>query len=387
MKTIHIIGLGPAGLMAGTELLKRGFRVNFYDHKNVPARKFLVAGHGGFNLTNADTLTDFVDQYDSELIRDAVRQFTNEDLIDFLANIGIPTYRGTSGKIFPEKYIKPITVLNKWLDYIRSFENVLFHFEHKLMGFDENELVFEHEGTEKRISTDDGVIFALGGGSWAKTGSTGEWLSLFELNGISVRSFVSSNAGMETGFPDLLKKYEGSIIKNALFKLGAKSRVGEVVITGYGFEGAPVYYLNGEYRVGNRQLFIDFKPAFEEEKIRSVFENSKNVTEGLKQLKLPHFLIDYLKSDLTKEQFLSLEFLARKIKNVNFEIISLRPVEESISTVGGILLSSVNADFSLKRYPRFYTIGEMLDWDAPTGGYLLQACFSMGIVAGRAIEK
>lgn len=387
MKTIHIIGTGPAGLMAGTQLLKRGFRVNFYDHKNVPARKFLVAGHGGFNLTNADILPDFVDQYDAELIRNSVRQFTNEDLIDFLVEIDIPTYRGSSGKIFPEKHIKPITVLNKWLHYIHSFENVLFHFEHKLTGFDENELVFEHQGKEKQISADDGVIFALGGGSWAKTGSTGEWLSLFESNGIAIRPFEPSNAGMETGFPGLLKKHEGSTIKNALFKLGTKSKAGEIVITGYGFEGSPVYYLNGEYRAGNKQLLIDFKPAFNEEKIRTVLGNSKNITEGMKQLKLPHFLIDYLKSELTKEQFLSLEFLARKIKNVNFEITALRPVEESISTVGGITLSSVNEDFSLKKYPRFYTIGEMLDWDAPTGGYLLQACFSMGVVAGRSVEK
>lgn len=379
--------MGPAGLMAGTELLKRGFRVNFYDHKNVPARKFLVAGHGGFNLTNADTLSDFLDQYDSELIRNVVRQFTNQDLINFLSDIEIPTYKGTSGKIFPEKHIKPITVLNNWLDYIRSFEGVRFHFEYKLTGFDDKELVFEHQGKEIRISTDDSVIFAMGGGSWAKTGSTGEWLSVFESNGITVRSFISSNAGMETGFSDLLKKHEGSTIKNALFKLGEKFRIGEVVITGYGFEGTPVYYLNGEYRAGNKQLLIDFKPTFDIEKIRSILEKSKNITEGLKQLRLPDFLIDYLKSELTKEQFLSLEFLARKIKSVDFEIVSLRPVEESISTVGGILLSSVNTDFSLKKYPGFYAIGEMLDWDAPTGGYLLQACFSMGIFVGRVIEK
>lgn len=383
-KHILIVGTGPAALMAGTFLLEAGHKVTFYEQKKAAGRKFLVAGHGGFNLSNSIDETTFLDMYDREEIREMVQAFDVAKLVQFLDKIGIPTYIGSSGKIFPEPHIKPIDVLNTWLDYIKKL-GAVFHFDCRMVYFDAATVQILSRGNIATVSYDR-LVLALGGASWSKTGATGAWTTLFREKGIRTIPFAASNAGFEIELPETVKHFRGEPVKHIVCRLGEREKYGEIVLTEYGFEGAPVFYLNSIFRKGDQQLLIDAKPGFETEKIISVLKQARNITDGLKQLKIARPIIAYLKHKLSKEEFLDLEFLGHYLKKIPFEIKALRPVEEAISTVGGLPFEAVNPDLSLKQFPGIYCCGEMLDWDAPTGGYLLQACFASGAWVGERLR-
>lgn len=382
-KRILIIGTGPAALMAGTFLLEAGHQVTFYEQKKAAGRKFLVAGHGGFNLSNSIDQAAFLEMYDREEIREMVQAFGVDDLVRFLSRIGIPTYIGSSGKIFPEPHIKPIDVLNAWLDYLKQL-GATFHFDCRMVDFDATTVKIM-SGESIITVPYDKLVLALGGASWSKTGATGAWAALFREKGIGIIPFAASNAGFEIELPEAVTLFQGQPIKHILCRLGDREKYGEIVLTEYGFEGAPVFYLNGAFRKGTHQLLIDAKPGFEVGKIITVLKQAKNITEGLKQLKIAKPLIAYIKQVLKKEEFLDLPILGHFLKEIPFEVKALRPVEEAISTVGGLPFEEVNSDLSLKKYPNIHCCGEMLDWDAPTGGYLLQACFASGAWVGKNI--
>jgi len=382
-KRILIIGTGPAALMAGTFLLEAGHEVIFYEQKKAAGRKFLVAGHGGFNLSNSIDQAAFLEMYDREEIREMVQAFGVDDLVRFLSRIGIPTYIGSSGKIFPEPHIKPIDVLNAWLDYLKQ-SGATFHFDCRMADFDATTVKIMSGESIITIPYDK-LVLALGGASWAKTGATGAWAALFREKGIDIIPFAASNAGFEIELPEAVTLFQGQPIKHIVCRLGDKEKYGEIVLTEYGFEGAPVFYLNGAFRKGAHQLLIDAKPGFEVGKIMAVLKQAKNTTEGLKQLKIAKPLIAYIKQVLKKEEFLDLPILGHFLKEIPFEVKALRPVEEAISTVGGLPFEEVNSNLSLKKYPNIHCCGEMLDWDAPTGGYLLQACFASGAWVGKNI--
>jgi hypothetical protein len=301
-----------------------------------------------------------------------------------LAEIGIPTYVGSSGKIFPEKGIKPVEVLAALKNNLLE-NGATFHFQQELIDFNASELIFKNANETINVSYLH-AIFALGGGSWKKTGSDGNWQHLFEQKGIEIIPFQSSNAGMicEHWNPQL----EGTIIKNCLVQFGGSSKKGEVRFTKYGLEGAPIYALNHAFRNGAITLEINLKPSLSDDKIKCVLTvKGQNRSQQLETLKLPKGVIQYLKSICSKEDYLDDEKIFNVIKNLPFKIKELRPVDEAISTVGGISMNSITNDFRLKNHPTCYCVGEMLDWDAPTGGYLLQACFSSGFVAGNSIAK
>jgi uncharacterized flavoprotein (TIGR03862 family) len=381
--SIAIVGTGPAALMAGTILVENGFDVQFFDHKKAPARKFLVAGHGGFNLTNAEEIASFCDKYDSELIKNAVQFFTPQNFIDFLAKIGIETYVGSSGKIFPKKGIKPIEVLNAWLNYL-NFKGAIFHFEHKLVDVVESQLVFNTKQGQVTIDSDAKII-ALGGGSWQQTGSLGDWFEIFTKKNIKCIPFESSNSGLVLDSKFLFGELEGGYIKNCRLFSTEYAKSGDIVLTRYGLEGAPAYAMNRDFRNGQK-IFIDFKPSLAESDIVQRLQNSKNTTEGLKNLKLSKIAIQWIKNSVSKEAFLNVENLAKHLKSFELPVIGLRPIDEVISTVGGIDLTEIDDSFQLKKMPNFYCIGEMLNWDAPTGGYLIQGAVSTGAKAAHAIN-
>jgi uncharacterized flavoprotein (TIGR03862 family) len=381
-KKIGIVGTGPAALMAGTKLVDNGFEVHFFDHKKAAARKFLVAGNGGFNLTNAENISTFVDKYDHDYLKTAVQQFTNDEFILFLIKIKIPTYEGSSGKIFPERGIKPIEVLQKWLDYL-TINGAFFHFDVQLLNFDPALVSLEFSNGDK-LSFDQ-LIFALGGASWVKTGSDGAWQSIFQARSIQCKPFQPSNSGIELENFDFLKDFEGEIIKNcAVFSKLAKKE-GDIVITKYGLEGAPIYAVNKSIRDG-LNTFVDFKPSMTFNEIVVKISKSKNTTEGLKILKLPKPVLAMIKASIhSKEEFLDVKTVANRIKNFPLRFKAFRPIDEVISTVGGIDMSEINQSFQLNDFPGIYCIGEMLDWDAPTGGYLIQGAVSSGYVAAESI--
>ena len=226
----------------------------------------------------------------------------------------------------------------------------------------------------------DFLVFALGGASWSKTGSIGTWLSLFERKGIICKLFEASNSGFE--MPDWHKiadSLEGQTIKNCEVKFDNLQKKGDFVISKYGLEGTPIYYMNKAFRSNkNGCLFIDLKPTKTKEEITTILSKSKNITEGLKNLNLSKTAIQFVKLHTSKEEFSSPEQLSEMIKAMKFTPTSLRPIDEVISTIGGISMDAINPDFRLKNFEHIYTCGEMLDWDAPTGGYLIQGCVSSG---------
>ena len=381
-KSVAIIGTGPSGLMAGTVLAENGWNVTFFDHKKAPARKFLVAGHGGFNLTNIDILSSFTEKFDQQQIKDAVTNFTNETFRLFLEKIGIETYAGSSGKVFPIKGIKPIMVLTKWLEYLEKFE-VHFQYEHKLVDFSSEEIIVGCRDEIKTLAFSE-IILALGGASWTKTGSTGEWMELFRQKNIICNSFQSSNSGVvfQNGFD--LMQLEGQYIKNCKVFSSSFERLGDITITKTGLEGAPIYALNKEFRIGT-SVFIDFKPTLDIDKIIKAISLAKNNTEGMRKLKLSKTAIAFLKRMLDKEDFKNSEIVAKSIKKMEIPFSTFHSIDEVISTIGGVSFESVLPTFELSNVSNVYCVGEMLDWDAPTGGYLIQACVSSGYFAGKSI--
>ena len=391
-KTVAIIGSGPAALLLATTLNEKLFDVTIYEKNFAPARKFLVAGDGGFNLTHSEDVEQFISRYTPpSFLEKSIRSFTNVDLCNWLKQIGIETFVGSSKRVFPEKGIKPIDVLNAILNELRN-KNVQIKTKHEWKGWnDKNELIINHNN-ENRFVKADFVVFALGGASWAKTGSDGSWANLFKKKGIEIISFEASNCAYQIKWDEkFLKLVEGKSIKNISITCNDIERKGEIVITKFGIEGGAVYSLSPQIRKELKEnkkasIYIDLKPTFSTEAIKNKFNTKENktLTTILKEdLSLSVVQTALLKSNLSKEEFLNVDMLAKKIKKLPLQITGIAPIDEAISTVGGISLQEVDEFFQLKKLPTYYTIGEMLDWDAPTGGYLLQACFSMGAFLGK----
>jgi len=220
-----------------------------------------------------------------------------------------------------------------------------------------------------------------------KTGSTGEWMENFKSNGIHCNEFEASNSGFEIENWHNNLDLEGSIFKNCKAILNGIEKLGEIVITNYGIEGSPIYFLNKEFRNSpTHEIIIDLKPSKTIEEIKLILENAKNHSEGLKTLNFSKSTQQFIKRNTNKEVFSSSEQLSEFLKSISLKIKSLRPIDEVISTVGGISFEELNSDFSLKKNPKIYICGEMLDWDAPTGGYLIQGCISSGFVVGNNIS-
>jgi uncharacterized flavoprotein (TIGR03862 family) len=381
-KKIGIIGTGPAALMAGTKLIEHGYSVCFFDQKKAAARKFLVAGNGGFNLTNAENLAGFIEKYDHDFIKMAVKEFSNEDFIAFLSRIQVPTYIGSSGKIFPIRGIKPIEVLQSWLSFLTD-QGAEFFFEHQLTDFDPLKLTLHFQNKESQSF--NALIFALGGASWEKTGSDGKWQPIFQSKNISCAPFQASNSGITLEISEILKDFEGELIKNCAVFSKLVRKEGDIVITKYGLEGAPIYAVNRSLREGLKS-FIDFKPMLTFKEVFEKIATSKNTTEGLKCLKLSKAVLAMIKASIeTKDEYLDAKTVANRVKNFPLSFSGFRPIDEVISTVGGIEMSEIAANFQLKRFPAVYCVGEMLDWDTQTGGYLIQGAASSGYAAALSI--
>ena len=380
---IIIIGAGPAGLMAAQRLAEAGNEVHVFDQNKAAARKFLVAGHGGFNLTHSEPITSFITKYDKQQIRHIVESFDNLQTIDWLKSIGINTYIGSSGKIFPIKEIKPIQVLKAWLTKLDELGVKIFY-EHRFIDFEKEKITIEHKGAilEHKFSK---LILALGGGSWKKTGSDGNWISLLKHKNIKLAELEPANSGYETvnNFEDL----EGQVLKNIEVKYKKTSKKGEIVFTKYGLEGSPIYYMNRFTRKDGfpLTLYIDLKPNLSETQIVNLLSDSGKTADILKnKIHLNKTALILLKK-VDKNTYTDPNLLAKIIKYYPIEVNNFRPIDEVISTTGGVNFDALSSTLELIRYQNVYCIGEMVDWEAPTGGYLLQACFSMGDYCAKQI--
>ncbi|MFL5765392.1 MAG: NAD(P)/FAD-dependent oxidoreductase [Bacteroidia bacterium] len=383
---INIVGGGPAALMLAAHLDENKFKVTIFERNAALGRKFLVAGDGGFNLTHSEDPELFLQRYSPpEFLTDAFTSFNNSGLREWLKANGIETYIGSSKRVFPIKGIKPIDVLNAILNVLDK-KGVEIKPNHEWSGWIGNDLEFREKPTIKNQKSSVN-IFSLGGSSWKVTGSDGNWTKAFSEKGIRIIPFQPSNCAYQVQWKeDFISQAEGKSLKNISISCKSKSKKGEVVITRFGLEGGAIYALSPEIRKQLKynktaEIFIDLKPHLTEEQITDKFSSRGNRSIKkmlIDRLSLDETQIELLKSLLTKEEFTDPEILSKKIKRLPVTITGSAPLDEAISSVGGVDLSEVDRHFQLKKIPGNYCIGEMLDWDAPTGGYLLQACFSMG---------
>jgi uncharacterized flavoprotein (TIGR03862 family) len=392
-KSVSIIGGGPAALMLAALLDCKKFKVTVYEKNKTLGRKFLVAGKGGFNLTHSEPIGELITRYTPpHFLEKALLDFDNNDFRQWMDSIGIPTYIGSSKRVYPISGIKPIAVLNAIVDVLDK-QGVAIEYQHTLTGWtSDNSVVFNTNTTIKS----DYTIFAMGGGSWKVTGSDGSWLDLFERESIPIVPFESSNCAYRVNWPeDFIAEHEGSPLKNIAISCLNKRQKGETVITRFGLEGNAIYALSPQIReeLQSQQkatIFLDLKPTLRYDDLLQKIKKStfKKTSETLqKEVKLSPAQIGLLKKYLSKETYLNPELLAQNIKKLSLEITGTGLLNDAISTTGGIQLQAVDENFQLKNKKHHYCIGEMLDWDAPTGGYLLQACFSMGMHLARHLNK
>jgi uncharacterized flavoprotein (TIGR03862 family) len=394
-KNITIIGGGPAALMLACSLDNAKYEISIYEKNAALGRKFLVAGKGGFNLTHSEELESFTNRYHpKEFIAPFIKQFTNTDFRNWLQHIGIETYVGSSKRVFPKKGMKPIEVLQA-IEKELEKNQVTIHYNHTWIGWKNDDLQFAHKQTTLTIKPDI-TVFALGGGSWKVTGSDGGWLTHFEKEHITTLPFVPSNCAYQIKWDkELLKLIEGQALKNCEFTCHGISKKGEAVLTQFGIEGSGIYALSKPIReqlLANKaaSITIDFKPELSEMQVQQRLEahSRLSIKDNLeKKLNLTPTQIHLLKLATTKEQYHSPATLSKLIKAYPLTITDFTPIDEAISTIGGIALTEVNKHLELTKLPNHYCIGELLDWDAPTGGYLLQACFSMGYSLAKYLNE
>ena len=383
-KKISIIGGGPSAFLLACFLDPEKFSVTIYEKNKTFGRKFLVAGKGGFNLTHSETTQELIKKYTPTGFLDkALQNFTNTDFRNWLDTIAIPTYIGSSKRVYPKQGIKPIEVLNAIAKTLKE-KGVTIKYEHTFSGWNNTD---EPLLNKVAIKTDY-TIFCLGGASWKITGSDGKWLDSFSEKGIKTKIFQGSNCGYKINWnKDFIKKHEGTPLKNITISCDTRLQKGEAVITTFGLEGNAIYGLSPQIRAQlaanlKAAIYIDFKPSLSIENLHAKMQVSgyKNTSQILKkEIKLSAAQIDLLKAYVSKEEYLNKDILAKKIKSFPLEILNTASIDESISTVGGIDLSAISQNFELEKLANQFCIGEMLDWDAPTGGYLLQGCVSTGV--------
>lgn len=361
---IAVIGGGPAGLRAAEVAAGLGRSVIVFDGKPSVGRKFLVAGKGGLNLTHNGTIETFVVNYHGEKDwRDLIADFDNTALREWCHGLGLETFQARTGRVYP-KALKGAPVLRAWLKRLREMGVEIrprYLWVDLLPG---NILRFEN-GAEVRAKA---VVFALGGGSWPKTGSDGGWLGKFLKLGIACEPLVSSNCGWECEWaPEVLAAAEGLPVKNIHARAGEKWVAGELLVTRYGLEGGAIYALGGELRkMAEPAIEIDFKPTFSAEQLAA---------KPIRSWKLSTPAAAILRGAADP---------ARAAKAFRIRLLRPRPLAEAISSAGGIRWEELDTNLMLRKLPGVFVCGEMIDWDAPTGGYLLQAAFATGTRAGKA---
>ncbi|MDG1038802.1 MAG: TIGR03862 family flavoprotein, partial [Polaribacter sp.] len=349
-------------------------------------------GKGGFNLTHSESISNFIERYTpSGFLKNALLNFTNDNFRNWLNDIGIPTFIGSSKRVYPEKGIKPITVLNTILNHLKE-RGVTLKFKHSFSGWDtENNTIING-----KTITADYTVFSLGGRSWKITGSNGNWMDTFKEKEIKTVPFEASNCAFKIDWkPNFINQNQGNPLKNITINCNGKTQKGEAVITKFGLEGNAIYALSPKIREQLKskkkaRIYIDFKPTFSREEVTLKVKNSnfKNTTQILKkELKLSTSQIDLLKTYLSKEDYLNSEILAKYIKEFPLEITALGILDAAISTIGGIDLDAVDTNFQLRKMKNQFCIGEMLNWDTPTGGYLIQGCVSSGVYLAKYLNE
>lgn len=389
--TVLIIGGGPAGLRAAEVAHAAGARVVVCEGQRSVGRKFLLAGRGGLNLTHSEPVENFPARYVDELERwrGLLREFGPDDLRVWAANLGVETYVGTSGRVFPRGQ-KAAGMLRKWLKRLRENE-VQFRVGARLVGLEResDEWRAEFRASAGKFSLNSkAIILALGGASRPETGSDGKWPTILARHGVEIAPWAPANCGWEVDWPNaFIGSAEGLPLKNLTVRAGPESVSGELLITRYGLEGGTVYQLGRTLRAMKKPwLEIDFKPQLSTEMLRKRATGRFGATEWFRAWKLSAAAVALLYALHPKEHN-DLNQLIARIKSFRLPLRGPRPVTEAISSAGGVLWSELDESLMLHKMPGVFVAGEMIDWEAPTGGYLLQGCFATGTRAGRAAAR
>ena len=392
-----VIGGGPAGLMAAEVLAQGGLPVDLYDSMPSAGRKFLVAGKGGLNLTHSEPFEQFLDRYGARRaqLEPLLREFGPQQLREWASRLGFESFVGSSGRVFPVG-MKVAPLRRAWITRLQA-SGVTFHQRHKWLGWQADEaLRFETLAGEISVKA-PAVVLALGGGSWPQTGSTGAWVALLQARRVQIAPLKPANCGFDVAWTDTFRsRFAGHPLKAVVLSFTDAHgqtfhQQGEFIITETGVEGSLIYACSAQLRQaieasGQAVLHLDLVPGYTLERLverlsrprrgRSLagtLERAVNL-KGVKAGLVWEFLPQEARAEPAR--------LAAGLKDVPVPLVRPRPIEESISSAGGVRFEELDEHLMLRRLPGVFCAGEMLDWEAPTGGYLLTACFATGRAAG-----
>lgn len=397
---VVVIGGGPAGLVAAEVLSRAGIRVDLYDAMPSLGRKFLMAGKGGMNLTHSEPLEQLLARYGSrrDWLDPLIHRFGPGQLRDWAKGLGVETFVGSSRRVFPVE-MKAAPLLRAWLHRLREC-GVRFHVRHRWQGWHESgRLLFHTPAGECQVEA-DAVILALGGGSWPQLGSTGAWVPWLRQCGVAVSALRPANCGFELVWTDYFRQhFAGAALKSVTISFvdvsGQPQRQqGDMVISEYGLEGSLIYAISAPLRDlitrdGKVEVCLDLLPGHEQDglvRLLSKPRGSRSLAKHLKaQIGLEGVKASLLREALTGKQMQDSACLARTIKALPLTLLAPRPIEEAISSAGGVEISQLDSHLMLHALPGVFCAGEMIDWEAPTGGYLFTASFATGVAAAEGV--
>jgi uncharacterized flavoprotein (TIGR03862 family) len=398
---VAVIGAGPSGLMAAEVLSGAGRRVTVYDAMPSAGRKFLMAGRGGLNLTHSEPLDAFLDRYRETRpsLEAAIRAFPPESLRQWSEALGQPTFVGSSGRVFPQSF-KASPLLRAWLRRLAS-RDVTLALRHRWRGWDESGRLLFQTAEGSRAIDARATVLALGGASWPRLGSDGGWVDSLAARGVAISPLRPANCGFVVTWSNMFRdRFEGQPLKGVALTFGPRVVRGEAILTRAGIEGGAVYALSAELREaitksGATTLHIALRPDLSQVNLAARLsaprgkQSFSNFLRKAAQLAPP--AIGLLQEAAANNRLalpsLSPDGLAELINAVPITLTGTAPIARAISSAGGIAFDELDAGFMLRRLPGVFAAGEMLDWEAPTGGYLLQACFATGAAAGKGTLK
>lgn len=380
--------------MAADVLSASGMSVDVYEAKPSVGRKFLMAGKGGLNITHSEPMSDFIRRYDKpDWLKPMIDEFDAQRIVAWMENLGVPSFVGSSGRIFPTQ-MKAAPLLRRWLSQLKK-RGVRVYCRHTWQGFtDEGYLRFTTMDGEKRVASDT-TILALGGGSWASLGSDGAWVSILAAKGVAITPLLPSNCGFKVTWSPFMQSHFGKPLKNVSGWVGeCEKKEGEAVLTTYGIEGGLVYALSRPLREevleqGFAMLYLDLLPHISEEQLvlRLAPSGKQSTDNTWRKAGLDGVKAALIREELPKNRWSDASCIAACAKKYPIQLTGMQPIEEAISTAGGVMREALTEHLMLCNLPNVFCAGEMLDWDAPTGGYLLTACFASGAYAAKGVLK